>query len=276
MNSESNDESIECMEERLVQGVDDLTHSLWNALHELQDFGFQELSKDGIPKTSASQLLKITSPTETQEWVGEDINSRIENCYDCALAKTRERCIPVSTDSFARPLKICIVLDAPDCIALERQSLLAPNSFALLLRMMKALNVAEDEFIVTSWVRCRPPNDRDVALQENLACRKHLESELYGRDCKSILALGERSAALALMHVANSKNTQTIAPGIVGREDPRSRLSSIETLRHMVDVKVDTIPLFATFHPEDLIHRPELKKPAWEDLKRLRSSIGLR
>jgi DNA polymerase len=34
-----------------------------------------------------------------------------------------------------------------------------------------------------------------------------------------------------------------------------------------------TIPLIATYHPSALLRNEELKRPAWEDLKLLRSAI---
>ena len=35
-----------------------------------------------------------------------------------------------------------------------------------------------------------------------------------------------------------------------------------------------TIPVLPTFHPAALLRDPELKKPVWEDMKKLRSILG--
>jgi len=78
------------------------------------------------------------------------------------------------------------------------------------------------------------------------------EGRLQSMKPRFILCLGE-SASQTLLHS--------------GVEKSRGKLMDFKT----ADI---TVPLIATYHPNDLLRNGELKRPCWDDLKLLRASIA--
>ena len=80
------------------------------------------------------------------------------------------------------------------------------------------------------------------------------EDQLQSMKPRFILSLGE-SSSQSLLHSAEPI------------EKLRGRLMDCKTAGM-------TIPLVATYHPNDLLRNGELKRPAWDDLKMLRAALG--
>jgi hypothetical protein len=80
------------------------------------------------------------------------------------------------------------------------------------------------------------------------------EGELQSMKPRFILCLGE-SASQALLNSA----------------EPVGKLRG-----RLIDFKINdmTIPLVATYHPNDLLRNGDFKRPAWDDLKLLRAVIA--
>jgi len=79
------------------------------------------------------------------------------------------------------------------------------------------------------------------------------EGRLQSMKPRFILCLGE-SASQALLHSAEPI------------EKLRGRLTDCRTAGM-------TIPLLATYHPDDLLRNGDLKRPCWDDLKLLRAAL---
>jgi len=102
-------------------------------------------------------------------------------------------------------------------------------------------------------VKCRPPENRDPHPEETAACARFLERQIKLLQPKFILIAGRVAA-------------QTLLKTSEGIGKLRGKFTEIE-----VDGK--TYPLLVTYHPAALLRNEEYKRPAWEDLKLLRSKI---
>ena len=102
-------------------------------------------------------------------------------------------------------------------------------------------------------------------------CRKLLGSmfDAIGLDSSMWLHAGVSVAddAIAVSQLEASVNPKATIMLINAGGDPTS-LQSVRGVRHEVPSLKGFVVV--SFHPQDLLDNPELKRPAWEDLKQLR------
>ncbi len=104
---------------------------------------------------------------------------------------------------------------------------------------------------VANIVKCRPPGNRDPAPDEAAACFPYLERQADILRPRAVLALG-RVAARNLL-----ASTQGV--GLL-----RGRTHAWKG-----------IPLVVTYHPSAVLRDSNLRRPVWEDLKKLKELVGL-
>jgi DNA polymerase len=116
---------------------------------------------------------------------------------------------------------------------------------------MKAIGLSrQDDLFIGNIVKCRPPENRDPAEEEQRACIGYLERQIELLQPKMILCLGRVAAQILL-------DTQ----------------KSLGMLRGEVH-DFNGIPLMATYHPSAVLRYPDkFRRPVWEDLKQLRSLL---
>ncbi len=102
---------------------------------------------------------------------------------------------------------------------------------------------------IANIVKCRPPMNRDPAPDERETCMPYLERQIRFLRPKVILALG-RTAAQTLL------KTERGVAALRGSFHDRKG-----------------VPLLVTYHPSAILRDEALKRPAWEDLKKLRAFL---
>jgi DNA polymerase len=112
----------------------------------------------------------------------------------------------------------------------------------------------ESNCFIANVIKCRPPGNRDPQPDETAACSGFLRRQMKLLNPRFILCAG-RIAAQTLLNTS----------------DPIGKLRG-----KFIDFDSGdrTIPFLATYHPSALLRNEELKRPAWEDLKLLRSALG--
>jgi DNA polymerase len=99
---------------------------------------------------------------------------------------------------------------------------------------------------ICNILKCRPPNNREPAPEEVEKCEPYLWKQLELIKPKIILCLGRVSAQVLL------KTNDTLTKLRENVHDYRG------------------IPLLVTYHPAALLRNPNWKRPAWEDVQKLR------
>lgn len=169
-------------------------------------------------------------------------------CRACALAATRTRVV------FGQGVESPIVLVVGEGPGAEedRQGLpFVGASGQLLDRMLAAIGLSrETNCYIANIVKCRPPGNREPQQEERDACIGYLRRQVALLAPRAILCAG-RTAAQSLLGSAEGINR------LRGR-----------------DLSYDGIPVVATYHPSALLRDETLKRPAWEDLKRLRELLA--
>lgn len=168
-------------------------------------------------------------------------------CRKCRLASGRARAVP--GEGATRPL-VLVVGEGPGAEEDASGRPFVGPAGQLLDRMLAAIGLSRAEnCYIANVVKCRPPMNRDPAPDEQAACIGYLERQIALLRPKAILAAG-RVPAQALL---GSKE---------GVGKLRGRLWDYKGL-----------PLVASYHPSALLRNEELKRPAWEDLKLLKSLL---
>jgi DNA polymerase len=174
------------------------------------------------------------------------MTQELVRCRACRLAVTRKQVVP-GTGAAGSPLFILGEYPAEGEKAGRPFSL---DAGQLMARMLAAIGLdRERDCFETTAVKCRPPMDRDPAPDELASCLPFLERQLQAVQPKAILAFGRISAQILL-------GSKEALPRFRGKaHDWRG------------------IPLVVTYHPEAILKDENLKRPAWEDLKLLKTIL---
>ncbi|MDR3249127.1 MAG: uracil-DNA glycosylase [Treponema sp.] len=191
--------------------------------------------------------------SDTLEGVAADVRS----CGACGLAGTRTNAVP--GEGAERPL-VMVVGEGPGQDEDHTGRPFVGKAGQLLDKMLASIGLyREKNCFIANVVKCRPPENRDPLPEETLACAAFLRRQIHCLMPRVILCVG-RVAANSLL--GNSDP--------VGIGNLRGRFYEY----HVDPAENNAIPLLATYHPSALLWHEELKRPAWEDLKLLRSKLG--
>lgn len=173
------------------------------------------------------------------------IEERVRACEACVLSQGRSR--TVFGQGVPEP-EVLVIGEGPGAEE-DRQGLpFVGASGKLLDKMLAAIGLSrQTNCYIGNIVKCRPPNNREPAPTERNACIGYLREQIDILRPRFILCVG-----------------RTAAHGLLELTDPISRLRGRT-------FQFEGIPVRITFHPSALLRDASLKRPAWEDLKQLRT-----
>jgi DNA polymerase len=196
---------------------------------------------DGV--LSHARTQGTGAPTESIA----EIASRIACCERCVLCQTRTNVVPGIGPE--RPL-VMVIGEGPGADEDAKGEPFVGKAGQLLDKMLLAIGLSRKEnCFIANVVKCRPPENRDPAPEEAAACAPFLEAQIAALKPRAILAVG-RVAAQNLLKTTDG----------------------IGKLRGRV-FDYGGIPLMPTYHPSALLRDENLKRPAWEDLKRFKTEL---
>lgn len=167
------------------------------------------------------------------------LKQAIASCTRCDLCATRRATVQGRGHTGAQWMAVTA---APNRLDEKEGRAVAGEAGQLLDNMLKAINLTtEANVYLTGLVKCRPAGEdgaeRAPSQDEVAACRPFLERELALTGAAMVLTFG-----------------QGVAKGLLGVA------SRGKVHRH------GALPVVATYHPADLLRRPEDKAKAWADL----------
>jgi len=181
----------------------------------------------------------------------EKIAAEIRACCLCPLGETRTNAAP--GEGVLQPL-VMVIGEGPGAEEDAQGRPFVGKAGQLLDKMLASINLSRtSNCFIANVVKCRPPENRDPHPEETAACARFLERQISLLRPKFILIAGRIAA-------------QTLLKTSEGIGKLRGKFTEIE-----VDGK--TYPLLVTYHPAALLRNEDYKRPAWEDLKLLRSKI---
>ena len=185
----------------------------------------------------------------------EELKKDVSVCKACPLCKTRKTIVfgegPSETMGILEKPPILVIGEAPGYDEDVQGRPFVGASGKLLDKMLQSIGLSRTEnCFITNIVKCRPPENRNPAKDEIIACSHFLEEQIRLISPKMILLLG----SVALKSIFNTT-------------------LGISHLHGKIFYYHDEIPTIATYHPSALLRTESLKRPAWEDLKFFQSKF---
>ena len=176
-----------------------------------------------------------------------NIARKVADCNRCRLCGGRTNTVP----GIGVPTPLVMVIgEGPGADEDAKGEPFVGKAGQLLDKMLAAINLSRHtNCFIANIVKCRPPNNRDPMPDEAEACRSFLDAQIGILKPRLILAVGRIAAQ-------NILNTTT----------------GINKLRGQF-FEYRGIPLMPTYHPSALLRNEDLKRPAWEDLKKFRARL---
>ena len=208
-----------------------------------------------VPNAAAARLTPEAVPSEPAADAGQDaakqltaLAEKIKACGACKLCGGRTNAVP----GMGVPNPAVMVIGEGPGEEEDRQGLpFVGPAGRLLDKMLNAIELDRNaNCFIANVVKCRPPRNRDPEEDESAACRSFLDAQIAALKPKMILAVGR----IASQNILNT-------------DSPLGRLrGQFHEYRG--------IPLLVTYHPSALLRNEDLKRPAWDDLKRFRAHLA--
>ena len=197
------------------------------------------------PSTGSGTATTVS--TENSGLTIDELNAKILRCTRCGLARTRNNVVPGM--GVMNP-QVLVIGEGPGYDEDMQGLPFVGKAGVLLDRMLAAIGLdRKTNCYIANIVKCRPPENRNPLPDEQAACFSFLETQIHILKPKMILCMGK---------IAIEKITgQSI---------------SINQ-RHGEFFEYNGIPVMPTYHPSALLRNEELKRPAWEDLKKFKKYL---
>jgi DNA polymerase len=173
----------------------------------------------------------------------ELLKQEVETCTKCNLCKTRNKV--VFGEGF-RNSKIMCIGEGPGYYEDQQGRPFVGKSGQLLDKILDVCGFNRNEHVfIGNIVKCRPPNNRDPLPEERETCIPYLYKQIELIDPKIIILLG--------------------ATALKGLIDPNAKITKVRGEW----LELQNRLVMPTFHPSALLRNEKLKRPAWEDFKKV-------
>jgi len=187
---------------------------------------------------------KPAAHVSEQQSVWEALRARVASCTACELHASRTQTVFGTGNESAQ---LMIIGEAPGAEEDRQGKPFVGRAGQLLDAMLHAIGLAREAVYIANILKCRPPGNRNPAVEEVATCRPFLVQQISLIKPKVMLAVGG-VAAHNLLETDEA----------VGR------------LRNRIHYYgEDRTPLLVTYHPAYLLRRPEEKAKVWQDLQKL-------
>lgn len=177
----------------------------------------------------------------------QTLTEKILRCTRCGLARIRNNVVPGM--GVEHP-DVLVIGEGPGYDEDMQGKPFVGKAGMLLDKMLNAIQLDRNtNCYIANIVKCRPPENRNPFPDEQDACFSFLEAQIHLLKPKMILCMG-KIAIEKLMNESISISSQ-----------------------HGIFYDYNGIPVMATYHPSALLRNEQLKRPAWEDLKKFKAKL---
>jgi len=188
-----------------------------------------------------------------------ELATAIHACKNCGLGAARTNAVP--GEGAENPL-VMVIGEGPGADEDRAGRPFVGKAGQLLDRMLESIGLFRDKnCYIANMVKCRPPGNRDPHPDEIAACFPFLQQQIALLRPQIILCAG-RVAAQNLLKTNQGINAL------------RGTFSELRLDPAIFPETEKSIPVLCTFHPSAILRDESLKRPAWEDLKLLKTQLG--
>jgi DNA polymerase len=201
-----------------------------------------EVRSDALPDAQ-SEAPVSDAAIAAMDWPA--LQAAVSSCTRCTLCETR---VAAVNGRGAQNASWIAIAAAPSAADEQDVQAITGEAGQLLHNMLKAIELKPDtDVYITNVVKCRPPG-RNPTAEEVIACRPYLERELALTGATMAMTFGQFAARGMMM-----------GPAARGK---------------VMHYGASRLPVVATYHPDDLLRKPEEKAKAWADLCLAKASHG--
>ncbi len=207
------------------------------------------LSQNNTTIVSEPQISNSPSVQDELPALAE-LRMTVTACRKCSLCQTRTQTV-FGTGS--HKAAIMFIGEAPGADEDAQGLPFVGRAGQLLTKMIeepRSLGVSRGDVYIANILKCRPPNNRKPNAGEIEQCEPYLITQIETIRPKIICALGLTAANTLL----------------------RNDLSMTAMREKTFDYH--GVPLIVSYHPAALLRNPNWKKPAWDDLLKLKSMLN--
>lgn len=180
------------------------------------------------------------------------LRAAVAQCQACGLCRTRRQTVFGSGSETARWM---LVGEAPGAEEDQHGEAFVGQAGRLLDQMLQSLGLSrERDVFIANTLKCRPPENRNPAPDELVACRPFLRQQFELLQPSVILLLG-RFAAQEMLQTTEG-------------------IGALRGRVHEVRLGERAVPAVVTYHPAYLLRTPQDKARAWQDLCLARSVLA--
>lgn len=173
----------------------------------------------------------------------EQIKAQIDGCTKCILSQKRTHIVFGEGYSQA---KIMCIGEGPGYYEDQMGRPFVGKSGELLDKILGVCGFSRNENVyIANIVKCRPPENRDPLPEERSTCLPYLLKQIEIIQPKILVLLGG-----------------TALKGLI---DPNAKITRLRGTWMMWN----GYHVMPTFHPSALLRNEQLKRPAWEDFKKV-------
>lgn len=216
-------------------------------LHEIK-LQFEMLDDLGVSELPFEKAKTSSKTTATKEEELEKIRKDLGKCDRCKLCGDRSNIVFGEGSPDA---KLMFIGEAPGRDEDIQGRPFVGRAGQLLTKMIEAMKLTREEVYIANIVKCRPPDNRYPEPEEVMTCYPFLLRQVRVIQPKVIVSLGNLA-------------TQTLL-------DTKTGITAL----HGNFQDFHGIKLMPTYHPAFLLRNPNMKKPCWEDLKKVMAELGL-
>lgn len=197
-------------------------------------------------------ILNVIDPNSVKKDWDQSTNlevlyDSIHNCMRCELGATRNKFVFGTGDPNA---DLLIIGEAPGKDEDLQGEPFVGRSGKLLTSILESIQLSRDDVFIANILKCRPPNNRRPSSSEVDTCEVYLHKQIELINPKYILALGLTAADTLLKQKCIMKDIRGEVLDYRGKK------------------------LMITYHPSALLRNPNLKRPVWEDMKKLKELLS--
>lgn len=209
-----------------------------------------QIEKQSVIETPSDVSTAESSDREVSAATYDGLESAIQRCTNCALHEKRTQAIAGRGNLSA---ELMFVLLSPSANDDKNGIICGGEAGELLSKMLAAININIDDVYITSLLKCRVPVNHTISPAEIQTCNAHLKQQIQFIQPKLVIVLGETTARCLL------QKEQMI-------DDSRA-------MNETGSQQLDSVPLFFSYSPEELLRQPANKRKAWADLQQMQKII---
>ena len=198
--------------------------------------------------TGNRDVISAEIVTEGNNW--PQLETAIQQCEQCQLSATRKQAIAGRGNQSA---ELMFVLLAPGSSDDEAGALCSGEANDLFSKMLAAINVPIEDVYITSLLKCKVSARHTVSPQEIKQCHIYLKQQIQLIQPKLLIVLGE-TAIRCLLQKSLS-------------------LDDFRAMNAESQYQIESVPLFVSYSPQELLQQAESKRKAWADLQQLQKLI---